>query len=176
MCILRATCRLQRKPTRSIWQREKGGYACLALRDRAMMNRLLPQTGWPGGTRLLVERDEGAIGWAVVHHKRMVDDSRFGDLNVGLISDCFGAPEAAADVLSAADGYLSGQGVDLILSNQSHDSWVRGFCANGYVVLKNKRIFAVSPELKARLEPFAGTMQGLHLTNMDGHGPHGFES
>src|SRR5690606_27269432 len=93
----------------TLWERCRSEYTCLAVRDRAMMNRLLPQTGWPGGTRLLVERSGTPIGWAVDHHKTMVDDSRFGDLRVGLVSDCFGALADASEILLAADKYLSDQ-------------------------------------------------------------------
>jgi len=38
-------------------------------------------------------------------------------------------------------------------------------------VLPDKRMFAPSPALRALLEPFDETARGLHLTNMDGHGP-----
>jgi len=157
-----------------LWAAHKDEYACLAYRNRAMMNALLPSHGWPGGTRLLIEQDDKVIGWAVVYCKQMEGDHRFGDLRVGLVADCFGAPAAAPEIVAAAHGYLKGLKPDLIVSNQAHPSWVAGFAANGFVVLRNKRLFAISPQLKERLEPFEKTAQGLHLTNLDGHGPHGF--
>jgi hypothetical protein len=58
-----------------------------------------------------------------------------------------------------------------VVSNQAHPGWARGFAENGYAVLPNKRLFAASPDLQEALQPFAETAQGLHLTNMDGHGP-----
>ncbi|MEQ8483719.1 MAG: hypothetical protein RIB46_05105 [Pseudomonadales bacterium] len=158
----------------SVWDNARSRYACLAARDSAMLNRLLPQEGWPGGTRLQVNRGGETIGWAVVHIKRMSNDPRFGDLNVGMISDCFATPEDAAGVIQAADDHLSRQGVEIVVSNQSHPDWVAGFRASGYLVLEGRRLFAISPELKDALEPFPETVRGLHLTNMDGHGPHGF--
>ena len=158
-----------------LWERNKDLYECLAVRDKAMMNTLLPSTGWPGGTRLKIFLDGELIGWSVVHHKQLVDDPRFGNLKVGLLSDCFGSPVDSAEIVSATHNYLSAQNVDLIFSNQSHPEWIKGFKNNGYVTLPNRRVFAVSPPFRERLEPFSKTVTKMHLTNMDGHGPHGFQ-
>ena len=158
-----------------LWERNKGYYSCLAVRDKCMMNTLLPATGWPGGTRLKIYRGDELIGWSVVHHKKMNNDQRFGDLRVGMLSDCFSAPDDAAEIVSATHDYLSAQDVDLVFSNQAHPGWIRGFRRNGYVTLANRRVFAISPPFREKLEPFTETVAKLHLTNMDGHGPHGFE-
>jgi hypothetical protein len=77
-------------------------------------------------------------------------------------------------VVAAATRFLHRRDVDIIASNQSHPAWARGFAENGYLVLQNRRLFAASPALQQLLEPFTETAQGLHLTNMDGHGPAGF--
>ena len=158
-----------------LWERNKGFYSCLAVRDSNMMNTLLPATGWPGGTRLKIYRGTELIGWSVVHNKQMVDDARFGNLRVGLLSDCFGAPHDAAEIISATHDFLSARNVDMIFSNQSHPEWVKGFCKNGYVSLANRRVFAIPPHFREKLAPFSETATKLHLTNMDGHGPHGFQ-
>ena len=63
------------------------------------------------------------------------------------------------------------RGVDIVVSNQAHPDWAAGFAQNGYAVLPDKRMFAPSPALRELMEPFAQTARGLHLTNMDGHGP-----
>lgn len=158
-----------------LWEANASQYRCTAVRDAAMMNRLVPAEGFPGGTRLRVDRGGVAIGWALVHHRRMTNDHRFGRLYVGSITDCFGSPADAEDVIGAAHQYLVSQGVDLIYANQSHPGWVQGFRGNGYVILENRRLFAVSPKLKESMEPFCDTTASLHLTNLDGHGPSGFD-
>jgi hypothetical protein len=160
--------------TDEIWRASRSSYSCLAVRDSAMMNALLPRTGWPGGTRLKIEREGRAIGWAVVHAKRMLDEPRFGSLYVAQISDCFAAPADAPEVIAATHEHVAALGVDLVCSNQSHSAWVDAFRRAGYVVMQRRRLFAASPQLQARMEPFDTTAAGLHLTNMDGHGPHGF--
>ena len=161
--------------TDELWERNKGYYTCLAVRNQRMMNTLLPASGWPGGQRLKIYRRDELIGWSVVHNKQMENDSRFGNLRVGLVSDCFAAPGDAADIVSATHDFLAERQVDLVFSNQSHPDWVQGFRQNGYVTLANRRVFAISPPFREKLEPFAKTAESLHLTSLDGHGPHGFE-
>jgi hypothetical protein len=158
----------------TLWQRCKDRYLAIAVRDAASMNALAPATGWPPVTRIRVEREGQPIGWALIMDTQMRDDSRFGNLRVGSIVDCFADPADAGDVVAAATHVLRQRNVDIIASNQSHPAWVLGFAENGYLVLPNRRLFAMSPALQQLLEPFAETAQGLHLTNMDGHGPEGF--
>jgi len=160
--------------TDDVWRTGSAAYECLAVRDSAMMNRLLPPTGWPGGTRLKIESRGRVVGWSVVHAKHMRNDARFGTLYVAQISDCFASPADAYDVIAATHEYVAGLGVDLVCSNQSHPAWAKALAKCGYVALHGRRIFAVSPQLQARMQPFETTVRGTHLTNMDGHGPHGF--
>jgi len=159
----------------TIWDSCKDDYHALARRDAATMNDLIPEDGrWPKGIRLRITRDGQDIGWAVVLDNPLTDDPRFGDLRVGCIADCLARPEDAGSVIAAATRFLEKRGVDLIGSNQSHPEWVGAFAAEGYVVLEGRRCFAVAPAFQKILEPFDETRQGLHLTNMDGHGPSGF--
>ena len=161
--------------TDELWARHSAEYSCLAVRDARMMNALMPAQGWPGGTRLKIDDSQGrTIGWSVVHHKALSDDERFGDLTVGLVSDCFASTADAPAVIGASHRYLTSQNVDMIYANMSHPAWINAFARNGYKVLENRRLFALSPGLKDKLMPAERFMQGIHLTNMDGHGPHGF--
>ena len=160
----------------SLWEQNKDAYNCLAVRDREMMNTLMPQEGWPGGTRLKLTSSTGeVVGWAIVHDKKLTDDARFGSMHVGLITDFFGAPDDAASIMAATHAYLVSQKVDMIFANISHPAWIKGLQSNGYTVLADRRIFALSPQLDEALSPKSTIAQGLHLTNMDGHGPHGFQ-
>lgn len=157
-----------------IWQRASPHYRAIGLRDAASMNALLPAAGWPDCIRLRVRRGGEDIGWVVVMDNALRDDARFGDLRVGSVIDCLAAPDDANAVIGAAHRFLTARGVDLIASNQSHPRWTQAFANHGYVLLPGRRYFAASPELQKALEPFDETQQGLHLTNLDGHGPHGF--
>lgn len=159
----------------SLWEQNAPQYRCVAVRDAAMMNRLVPEQGFPGGTRLRIDRDGKVIGWALVHARRMTDDHRFGRMHVGSITDCFGSPTDAADIIRAAHDHLAARGVDLVFANQSHPGWIEGFRRSGYLILENRRLFAISPKLKELLDPLPDTVAALHLTNLDGHGPSGFD-
>ena len=154
-----------------LWRRCKARYAAIALRDAASMNVLVPPAGWPNGIRLKVDRGAQTIGWVVVLDTQMRGDARFGGLRVGSVVDCLADPDDTSEIVAAATRFLRHRGVDIVISNQAHASWIRGFAESGYVVLPNKRMFAPSPALRALLEPFEETARGLHLTNMDGHGP-----
>jgi hypothetical protein len=158
-----------------LWQRCAPLYTCLAVRDREMMNTLVPERHWPSSTRLRVKRDGRDIGWALVLYQQMNGDERWGNMRVGLIADCFGSPEDAGDVIHAACKYLKAQRVDMLYSNQSHPRWVQAFADNGCVVLRDRRLFVASPALSEALQPFEETKHGLHLTNLDGHGPAEFD-
>lgn len=156
-----------------LWLHCKDRYAVIAKRDAASMNALVPSSGWLKGIRLKVERDGQVIGWAVVMDTQMQADARYGTLRVGSIVDCLADPDDTAEVVAAATRFLQHRKADIVISNQAHPAWTRGFAYNGYVVLPDKRMFAPSPALRALLEPFEETVRGLHLTNMDGHGPMG---
>lgn len=159
----------------TLWARAKDAYQALGFRDAKTMNKLVPLDGrWPGGIRLRVKRDGEVIGWAVVLDNQLTADPRFGDLRVGCVADCLALPEDAGAVIAEATRFLEDRGVDMIGSNQSHPAWIEAFRRSGYLALENRRCFAVSPAFQEVLAPFEETSQGLHLTNMDGHGPSGF--
>ncbi len=154
-----------------LWSRCKGRYTAIAVRDAASMNALAPQGAWPPVTRLRVDRAGQTIGWALTMDTQMKGEHRFGDLRVGSIVDCLADPADAGEVVAAATRFLTERGVDIVVSNQAHPGWARGFAQNGYAVLPDKRLFAASAALQEALSPFDQVSQGLHLTNMDGHGP-----
>ncbi|MCK6551413.1 hypothetical protein L6R52_36595 [Myxococcota bacterium] len=155
-----------------VWARSKDRYSAIGVRDRKTMNLMVPQGHWPNGTKVQVKRGTDVVGWAVVLDNKHYGDVRFGDMRVGSIVDVLAEPEDAVDVVAAAHEVLLDRGVDMIMSNQSHPIWADAFGEVGYFVVPNKRLFAASPELWKALEPFEETKTGLHLTNMDGHGPH----
>lgn len=155
-----------------LWERCKRSYTLVAARDAATMNALLPAGGWPPAIALRVLRGGATIGFVVVMDTAMKDDARFGDLRVGSIVDCFGAPEDAPDVVGAGFDFLRARGVDLVVANLSHPAWSGALARHGFVVLPGRRTFAASPELRRALEPTAINASGIHLTNLDGHGPH----
>lgn len=155
-----------------LWNRCKMRYEALAVRDADIMNTLLPLGGWPKAIKLKIEQGGVVIGWAAVMDTAMKGDLRFGDLRLGSVIDCLAAPEHCFAVIQAAKKYLCDRQVDLIISNQTHSAWIQGFESNGFLRVPNMRYMACSPALSDALSPHEATLKGLHLTNLDGHGPH----
>jgi len=148
-------------------------YQAIGMRDAVTLNALLPASGWPEAIRLRVRRRGRTLGWVAVMDHALRDDARFGSMRVGSLIDCLARPEDAGSIVAAATRFLEARGVDLIASNQSQPAWIRGFAAAGYLILPGRRQFAMSPPLFEALAPFDTVSAGLHLTNLDGHGPHG---
>ena len=159
--------------TDEVWARCAPEYALIALRDAATMNALLPAGAWPHARKLRVAHEGRTLGWVVVLDTQMQDDERFGSLRVGSVIDCLAAPADATAVIGAALRFLRARGVDLVVSNQAHPAWLAAFAAHGFLLVPDKRVFAASPALHEASAPFAESSRGLHLTNMDGHGPMG---
>lgn len=158
-----------------LWERVKGEYAAIAVRDAAAMNAMIPAqhvtTEWPPPVRLRVVRNDETVGWAVVVERQLRGDPRFGDMRVGMVADYLARPEDGGEVIHAAFQYLRKLGVDAVFANQSHPTWIRAFLDNGFVSLGNRRLFCASPKFQAALDPFDETKTGLFLSNFDGHGP-----
>lgn len=159
----------------ALWDRVRGRYDAIAVRDAASMNALVPTVHttdeWPAPTRLRVAKEGDVLGWAVVVERRLAGDARFGDLRVGMIADCLALPEDAGEVVHAAFEHLRDAGVDVVFANQAHPAWQVAFADSGFVGVEDRRIFCASPELEKLLAPFEQTRRGLFLSNMDGHGP-----
>jgi len=79
-------------------------------------------------------------------------------------------PEDALAVVRASADALEDQGMELIVSNQSHDSWRRAFKDAGFLQAESNFILAVSKQLAALLQPFEQTKSRFHFTRADGDG------
>jgi hypothetical protein len=155
-----------------LWNRCKSQYEALAVRDAGIMNTLLPHGQWPKAIKLKIEQGGQVIAWVAVMDTAMQGDGRFGDLRVGSVIDCFAAPGHAFTAIRAAKQYLCDRGVDLIISNQTHPAWIQGFESNGFLRFPNMRFMACSPALSEAFSPHNTVLKGMHMTNLDGHGPH----
>jgi len=163
--------------TDEVWERAKGRYDALAIRNAEVMNLLVPEeqghTQWPEPSILRIKRGADDVGFAVVLEKQLTDDARFGDMRVGMIGDTFGLPEDAGAIVFAAYEHLRESGVDMVMANNSHPGWVAGYEDAGFFKVDDRRVFCAAPALQEALEPFEQTRRGLFMTNMDGHGPMG---
>ena len=111
------------------------------------------------------------IGWAVVLNTQLKAHKQFGELHVGTLVDCLGPVQGAPLIVEAAERFLEGRGVDLIISNQCHESWRSALLGLGFLEGPSNYVVAVSPELSKLLHPFDRNASQIHLTRGDGDGP-----
>jgi hypothetical protein len=121
--------------------------------------------------RILVERDERLVGWALLLDSAMTDHKYFGDMRVGTLADCFAAPEEAPAVVAAADDVLTRRGVDLVVSNQLHPAWCKALESAGYELGPSNFFFYSSEALADALSDQPDWEQGIHMNRGDGEGP-----
>lgn len=153
-----------------LWERCRSHYAMIAVRDSETLGLLYP-AGDPRFIRLKVTRAGAPAGWAVLLDTPMRGHKQFGDLRVGSIADCLAAPEDAGAVISAAAETLANRGVDLIVSNQSHDAWCAALDRAGFLRGPSNFLFAASKQLSHLLAPFERKKWVIHLNRGDGDGP-----
>ena len=121
--------------------------------------------------RILVERDERLVGWALLLDSAMTDHKYFGDMRVGTLADCFAAPEDAPAVVAAADDVLTRRGVDLVVSNQLHPAWCKALESAGYELGPSNFFFYSSEALADALSDQPDWERGIHMNRGDGEGP-----
>jgi hypothetical protein len=153
-----------------VWQRCRGRYSFVALRDAAALNRIYP-TADAGLERVRVLRGETTVGWAVLQRAALRDDATFGSLHVGRINDCLASPEDAGVVMRAAADTLAARGVDLMLSNQLHPAWGEALRRNGFLPAPSN--FGVGPTaaLAERIRSIDPQLGSVHMNRGDGESP-----
>jgi hypothetical protein len=145
-------------------------YSLIGDRRAAALNILYPKAEQKY-IRLVVERDDRVIGWAVALDTRMQNDKYFGNMRVGSLVDCFAAPEDARAVVSVVDEVLTRRGVDLIVSNQLHGAWNEALASAGYEEGPSNFFLYFSADLAEQLESIPGWSREAHMNRGDGEGP-----
>jgi hypothetical protein len=151
----------------ALWQRCRGRYSFVALRDAATLNRIYP-TSDAGLERLRVARGGRTLGWAVVQRAALRDDRTFGSMHVGRINDCLAAPEDAGLVIRAAADTLAARGVDLMLSNQLHPAWCEALRRSAFLPAPSNFVLGPTAALAARIRAHDPELRNVHMNRGDG--------
>ncbi|MGB9196728.1 MAG: hypothetical protein WCB53_07345 [Terriglobales bacterium] len=158
-----------------LWNQAKENVSAATVRDTRTLRLLHPANVITNATssiastkRLRVRRDGSAIGWAIVGIRRK--DAKYGTMRVGSIVDCWAMPENAKAVIRAAVQALEKDGVDLIVSNQSHQVWCNALEESGFLKGPTNFVFAASKKLTALLQPLEENRDLFHITRADGDG------
>jgi len=153
-----------------LWDASRQTFAMIGLRTAAALNDLYPPS-LERISRLKISRGGAVIGWAVVRDTPMRGHTQFGDLRVGTIVDCLAEPSSERSVAAAAAAFLKRQGVDLIISNQSHQLWTAALKSIGFIEGPSNYALATSKSLSALIGPLKASMKTIHVTRGDGDGP-----
>jgi hypothetical protein len=147
-----------------IWATAQPEYSMAAVRDAVALQQL-----YPARVQRLLRLRVNSCGWALLLDTPMHGDQYFGDLRVGTIVDCMGSldTDAPERVIHAARRYLEKRGVDLIVTNQSHEAWRDALRAAGFLQGPSNFLFAASKALAALGVP----AEEMHINRGDGDGP-----
>jgi hypothetical protein len=156
--------------TDDIWRAARTHCSLVAVRDRESLNHLYRNTQ-DKFIRLQVSRSGKLVGWAVALDTQMSSNKYFGNARVGSVIDCLALPGSEQDVVHAITRTLEDRGVDIIVTNQSHEAWCTAFRRTGWVPGPSNFIFSSSPKLTERLAPFQVSQSRFHFTRGDGEGP-----
>ncbi len=155
-----------------VWSRVKSQYAFCVVRDDAHVDPAFPPAR-KDLHRLVVRRGRAIIGWCVVMTQSLSRLKAFlGDVVPGLIVDTFGDTQESTEIARAATAFLADQGVDIVLTNTSHDCWLSAFMRTGFLSWQSQFPVLVSKSLARRIGDLPGTMLQTHMTRGDGDGVH----
>jgi len=150
-----------------IWDDCGAAYSMIAVRDGKNLRTLYPLAN-ENFTRLKVSLGGRAIGWAVIADTQRRGHEEYGDLRVGTILDGLARPQHARLVTGAASRVLLDHGVDVVISNQSHEAWQRALRQCGFLPARSNSVLAVSKKLSERIQPFAEAARRCHINRGDG--------
>jgi hypothetical protein len=153
-----------------LWEAAGAHYTFIAERTLPALNRLYPP-GHPRFLKLQVRRQGKMAGWAVALDTPMRESRHFGNLRVGSVVDGLAAPGEEDATAAGVTTFLRQRGVDVLVTNQAHQAWVKAFRRAGWLPGPSNFIFAAAPPLAALLQPWPHTCAQAHLTRGDGEGP-----
>ncbi len=153
-----------------VWETARPHYGMCSLRDAATLRRMYPREA-ERFQRIKVLRGEKPIGWALLLKSDLCGHSHFGNMRLGTIVDCFAEPAHAPAVVRQACAVLVKQGVDLVVSNQSHRAWCAALKGCGFVAGPSNFIFSSSKALTREMEKKQVRPHDIHVNRGDGDGP-----
>lgn len=155
--------------TQRLWERSRTEYAMVAVRDPEALRVLYPAAN-KKLLKLRVSLRNEPVGWAVVADTQMREHPQYGNMRVGHLIDCLAESVHADAVVNAATRFLTEQGVDMVMSNQSHSAWRSALQSNGYFKGPSNFVFATSKKLTEVLGPAGEIVSQIHMNRGDGDG------
>jgi hypothetical protein len=153
-----------------LWRACAPEYPYCAVRDAATLRILYPKEN-PRFVRLKIRAAGRIIGWAVLLASDSRNHKQFGGMRLGSIVDAFARPAEAEKTVLAADRALRAKNVDIIVSNQSSQTWCHALRRCGYLSGPSNFLFATSRKLTELLELEHISDDSFYLNRGDGDGP-----
>jgi hypothetical protein len=153
-----------------VWDTARPHYRMCAVRDAATLRKMYPRQA-AGFQRLRFLRAEKPVGWALLLNSQLHGHSYFNNMRLGSLVDCLAEPQYAASIVRHARAILADQGVDLVISNQSHRAWRAALKSCGFMSGPSNFIFTSSPVLSREMEKRQIQPAEIHLNRGDGDGP-----
>jgi len=155
-----------------VWGRANSQYAFCVVRDGAHVDPSFPLDR-TDLHRLVVRHHGSIVGWSVVMTEGLSRVRNYlGDVVAGLIVDAFGDTAYASEVVRCATAYLADCGVDVVITNTSHDRWIAGYKRAGFLTWRSQYPLLVSKSLAHRIGDFPAIMPQTHMSRGDGDGVH----
>jgi hypothetical protein len=151
-----------------LWHLCRGQFSFAVLRDLKTVRAMYPLDERARG--YVVRRGDKPVGWVAALNTRMNDHKYFGNLTVATILDAIAVEEEMRGVIALASRTLARDGADLLVTNQSHEAWVRAFRGAGYLSARSNYILALSKPLAAEIEAQPGRLARAHFTRGDSDG------
>ena len=153
-----------------VWREASESCALGAVRDLRALSVLYPEED-ERFLRLKLSDRAGVIGWAVCLGTQLRKHKQFGNMRLGSIVDTLIVPGREKEALSAVIRFLAGLEIDLIVSNQLHQTYCKALEHGGLRPGPSNFGLAISPQLAARLEPLDESVSRFHFNRGDGDGP-----
>lgn len=156
-----------------LWARCRDSYGFIAVRDSRALNSLYPD-GFACLARLRVQHGARDVGWICARSINAAGtwfERHFGNLRLGILTDALAHPADAAAVMEAGRRYLREDGVDLIVTFQSHPAWCAAAVSTGLLPGPSNCAFYRSPAIERLITTAAANDRHCHLTYSDGDGP-----
>jgi hypothetical protein len=150
-----------------VWSEFSARCSFAVSRDRRTLDWL-----YPSADRRVLRfsmRARGAdVAWVTCVRSEMRDDAHFGNLCVGTILDGLAPEGYASTLVGLADRELRARGCDVVISNQTHRSFVQAFADCGFLSRPSNYLLACTRPLASLIEERGASL--VHVTRGDGDG------
>ena len=150
-----------------IWSKSKNQYDLIAKRDCNNLNVLYGNNN--NLIKLKIQKGNLIYGWCVLKRSKLKNHNHFGDMYLGTIIDFLSIPKYEKNVVQAALYYFKENKVDLIVTNQSNEKFIKILKNNGFFKGPSNFDLAISKKLEKKLKNL--NVNKFHINRGDGDGP-----